>query len=522
MKSLNLNIKGCFPCLNMKRSHGIKLIAGLLLLSGCTKNFEKINTDPTRLLTLSSTDLRSLFPGSIVQTFVGTSYWASSLGPGLFSRQFASTQVAHSFQRYLIPDFMPATIYNAWYGALSPLQNIIDATRDNAPTLNAVARIWKVFILHRATDTWGPIIYSQIGSPGKVLTFDSQKDVYYDFFKELESADSLLKNNLNTPSFGDKDPIYQGNNSEWRKFGNTLRLRLAMRISMVDSAKAKMEAEKAVSNGVMTDLSDNAFVAVSVANPNGMNFQTGWNEQRMSCEFESLFKGWNDPRMSKYWSPALTDGQYRGVRCGMTPAQQVIPENSYDNTSNVSLYLQPVNMNTTPQTVMYSAEAYFARAEGALNGWDMGGTAQELYQKGIESSMNTWGITDPTVINTYINGTSLPVALNDYYHTPALTDIPVKFSNDPQKEREQIGTQKWIAEFPQPHETWAEVRRSGYPKTYPLLNSDNPNVPTTEMIPRMLYPIAEHDNNLAGYQTAVQELGAGGNLESTHLWWDVH
>lgn len=522
MKSLNVNIKRSLPFLNIKRLYGINLLACLMLLAGCTKNFEKINTDPTRLATLSSTDLRSLFPASIVQTFVGTSYWASALGPGLFSRQFASTQVAHSFQRYLIPDFMPATIYNAWYGAMSPLQNIINATKENSPTINAVARIWKVFILHRATDTWGPIIYSQIGSPGRVITFDSQKDVYYDFFRELESADSLLKNNLGIPSFGDKDPIYHGNNSEWIKFGNTLRLRLAIRISLVDPAKAKMEAEKAVSNGVMTDISDNAFVTVSVANPNGMNFQTGWNEQRMSCEFESLFKGWNDPRMSKYWSPALTDGEYRGVRCGMTPAQQVIPQNSYDNNSNVSVYLQPENMNTTPQTVMYTAEAYFARAEGAVNGWDMGGTAKEFYEKGIESSMNTWGIIDPTVISTYINGTSLPTALNDYYHTPALTDIPVKFSDDPQKEREQIGTQKWIANFPMPHETWAEMRRSGYPKVYPLLNSDNPNVPVTEMIPRYLYPISEHDNNLAGYQTAVQQLGAGGDLESTHVWWDVN
>lgn len=521
MKGLTLINKRRSPILNMRKSYRIKLIACLMFIAGCTKDFEEINTDPTRLATLSSMDIRSLFPGSIVQTFVGTSYWASALGPGLFSRQFASTQVAHSFQRYLIPDFMPNTIYNAWYGALSPLQNVINMSGDNDPTLNAVARIWKVFILHRATDTWGPIIYSQIGSPGRVVTFDSQKDVYYDFFEELESADSLLRNNLSIPSFADNDPIYHGDNEKWLKFCNTLRLRLAMRISMVDPAKAKMEAEKAVSNGVMTDVSDNALVTVSVANPNGMNFQTGWNEQRMSCEFESLFKGWNDPRMSKYWSPALTDGKYRSVRCGMSPAQQVIPENSYDNVSNVSLYFQPENMNTTPQTVMYAAEAYFARAEGALNGWDMGGTAEEFYEQGIKSSMNTWGITDATVINTYTNGTSLPIALNDYYHTPALTDIPVKFSTDPEKQREQIATQKWIAEFPQPHETWAEMRRTGYPKTYPLLNSDNPNVSVHEMISRYLYPIAEHDNNLAGYQTAVEKLGDGGDLESTHVWWDV-
>src|SRR5690606_10569749 len=219
----------------------------------------------------------------------------------------------------------------------------------------------------------------------------------------LEEATALLKNNLGTASFGENDLIYDGDNAQWLKFGNTLRLRLALRISGIDSEKAKAEAEKAVEGGVMTELSDNAFMRVSFNTPNGMNYQTGWNEQRMSANMESLMKGWNDPRMQKYWSPALTDGEYRGVRCGMTPAQQNIPQNSNDNTSNVSIYLQPDNMNTTPQTIMYTAEAYLLRAEGAVNGWQMGGTAQELYEKGIEMSLRTWEINDAATISNYIN-----------------------------------------------------------------------------------------------------------------------
>src|SRR5688572_14741701 len=175
------------------------IMACIVLLGGCTKNFEQINTDPTRLSELEPLDLRSMFPGTIVGCLVGTNYWASSLTAGLFAQHFASTQNNHSFQRYLVPNSMGSTLYRAWYlNAMAPLENIIHATADKDPTLNAVARIWKVFVLHRTTDTWGPIPYSQIGEPGMVIEFDSQKDIYYDFFNELEVATTLLKNNLST------------------------------------------------------------------------------------------------------------------------------------------------------------------------------------------------------------------------------------------------------------------------------------------------------------------------------------
>ncbi|MBL7734201.1 MAG: SusD/RagB family nutrient-binding outer membrane lipoprotein [Chitinophagaceae bacterium] len=497
------------------------LVGSIVFLSGCTKNFEEINTDPTRLSVLDPLDVRSMFPGTLVGSLVGTNYWASSLTAGLFAQQFASTQNNHSFQRYLVPNSMGSTLYRAWYlNAIAPLENIIKSTQENEPTLNAVARIWKVFVMHRLTDTWGPVPYSQIGESGRVVEFDSQKDIYYGFFSELEEAVVLLRNNINKLSFGDKDLIYKGDNEKWIRFANTLRLRLALRISKVEPVKAKEEAEKSVAGGVMVEPEDNAFREVSPNLPNGMNYQTGWNEQRMSSNFESLFVGWNDPRMSKYFSPALSDGRYRSVRCGMTPAQQNLPDNHYNNTSNVSFKLQPDNMNTTPQTILYTAEAYFLRAEGAVYGWNMGGTAKDLYEEGIEMSMRTWEITDQVVINNYINGTTLPVALNDYFDTPALTDIPVRFSNDIEEQLEQIGTQKWIALFPEPHEAWAEMRRSGYPKMYPLINSDNADVPRNKMIRRLLFLTQEYTENPVAVANAIPLLGAGGDKESTPLWWD--
>jgi hypothetical protein len=517
MKSLqNISITG------LKKWFFAVFLAGGLLQTSCTKRFEDINTDPTRLAELGPLDLRAMFPGTIYGALLGTNYWGSSLTAGLFAQQFASTQNNHSFQRYLVPNSMGTTLYNAWYlNAMAPLHNIINTTKDNEPTLNAVARIWKVFVLHRATDTWGPIPYSSIGASGRVVAYDSQKDIYYDFFKELDESVALLKANINRASFAENDIVFNGDNEKWVRFGNSLRLRLALRISKVEPAKAKEEAEKAVAGGVMTDLDDNAFMAVNPNRPNGMNYQTGWNEQRMSANFESLFVGWNDPRMSKYFEPAVSDGVYRSTRCGLTPAQQNLPQNHYNSTSNVSAKLQPGNMNTNPQTIMYTAESYFLRAEGAVYGWNMGGTAEELYNTGIEMSMRTWDITDEDVINTYINGTTLPVALNDLYDTPPLTDIPVKFSSDPEKQLEQIGTQKWIAIFPEPHEAWAEMRRSGYPKMYPLINSDNADVPKDMMIRRLLFLTQEYTENKAAVEQAIPLLGPGGDKESTLLWWDV-
>jgi hypothetical protein len=150
----------------------------------------------------------------------------------------------------------------------------------------------------------------------------------------------------------------------------------------------------------------------------------------------------------------------------------------------------------------------------------MGGTAQELYETGIEMSLRTWKVTDATVISNYINGTSLPSAPGGMFNTPALTDIPVKFSTDPEKQREQILTQKWLALFPEGHEAWAEVRRSGYPKLYPVLHSDNPALPAGQFIKRIPFLNYDRDRNAAAVEAAVELLGGPDNV-ATRLWWDV-
>src|SRR5690606_13085346 len=89
------------------------------------------------------------------------------------------------------------------------LINIIDQTKGGkAPSINAIARIWKAWAFHRITDYFGPVPYSNVGKDTTVIHYDSQKDIYYDLFKELDEAATDLKNNLDKPSFAEKDLIY--------------------------------------------------------------------------------------------------------------------------------------------------------------------------------------------------------------------------------------------------------------------------------------------------------------------------
>ena len=519
MKNIKWLLNGIF--------YGAVLIFGSIL-PGCTKKFPDRNTDPTRLTALTPKDVKGLF---------GNAQWQGmALGGGtqfqrgvnafadMYAQYFAVTQTAFASDRF---DLTQSRLMNHWerayvYTMPSLLTIIKETTTPETKPLNAIARIWKVFILDRVTDYYGPIPYFKIGSTDKTIPYDSQKDIYYDFFKELAEATDDLRNNLNLPSYDDKDLIYGGENQNalWLKFANTLRLRLAMRISYVDPEKAKTEAEAAAAGGVMTDISDDAYMKVSTDRPNPLGYISSWNEFRMSATMESFLKGYEDPRLSSYFQPAVTDGEYRGLRNGMVPAEQVLPENSYDNASNVSDRFTPEGMNTEPMSVIRSGEAYLLRAEGALNGWNMGGTAEELYAKGIEMSMRTNGITDAVAINNYINSPNLPMAPGGYFNTPAITGIPVKFSADPEKQREQIATQKWLALFPDGQEAWAEVRRTAYPKRYHVIHSDNPDVPSGKFVRRIVFLEYDKDRNGPAVE-AAESLLNGPDKPTTPLWWDT-
>src|SRR5699024_7985219 len=217
-----------------------------------------------------------------------------------------------------------------------------------------------------------------------------------------------------------------------------------------------------------------------------------------------------DPRLPCYATPATdpeVQGKYIGIRTGMITG---------DNTKDDYINYASLNTETTfnhdaPQLIMTSAEAFFLKAEAALRGWSGAGNAEENYVNGIKASFAQWGITDPGTINSYLhNSTATP---DDYVdpkktanNAAALTNISIAWESSASKEKklERIITQKWIAIFPDGQEAWADYRRTGYPKLFPVVhNNSNGEISTSEQIRRIPYPSAEYNTNGEAVNEAV-------------------
>jgi hypothetical protein len=189
--------------------------------------------------------------------------------------------------------------------------------------------------------------------------------------------------------------------------------------------------------------------------------------------------------------------------------------------------------------IMRSAETYFLRAEGALEGWAMGGTAAALYKTGIEMSLAENGYADNLNLlgAEYSTSALVPATPGKDGNTfawnvppivqPPVSTVPVAFMTAGTKEQqlEQIITQKWIGLWPDSQEAYSERRRTHYPTLYPRLESENLDVPATSLPVRLTYWTSEYTNNAAEVANAIVKLDAEsstphGDLANTKLWWD--
>ena len=500
----------------------------IVLNSSCTENYEEINTDKNAIATVGSAELPFLFSKAIASV-----PWNDQVAQNLYSDQYA--QYFSNITAYFPTDRLVINMgwlqspWNEQYtGVVPQLQSIFENT-DPTSAEYALANIWWVYSFHRITDYWGPIPYFNAGIPGTSVAYDSQEEIYNDFFKRLDTAVEVLNGKTDETPFGDFDIIYGGNVNKWIKFANTLRLRLALRISDVQPDLAQREAEAAYSGGVMTTSpDDDALAEKNTIDRNRISIMSEWNEFRMSAAMESALKGYEDPRISEYFIPSVATGEYEGVRNGLTPEQLTEAMHQPDALSHVGpRWSAPAsggisNYLFTPANVISTAEAYFLRAEGALLGWNMGGAPEELYEAGITNSMDQWGITDTDIIQNYINSSETPIPPQDFLNSPAISNVPVKFGTDPDMQLEQIALQKWIALFPDGWEAWAEYRRMDELELYPVANSDNPAIPdpTIEEIRRVPFLISEYQTNAAAVEEAIQLLG-GPDKVTTPLWWDI-
>jgi hypothetical protein len=498
--------------------------------AACTDEFDTMNKSKTSLVVLTPAEYPKLFSQALSQGSYHPSYQtATNLFADLYAQYFATTTANFQSDRYFTNMSWINSHWNPIYIQVVPQLRTLFEQYDANTAEHSIASIWWVFSFHRVTDYYGPIPYFDAGIPAQSVKYDAQDLIYDDFFKRLDAAVKILKAKTTEKPFGAADIMYAGDVNKWIKFANTLRLRLALRISKVDPARAKTEAEAAVAAGVLMTASEDAMMvrtAVSSADANGLSRIAAWGEFRMSATMESILKGYKDPRMEQFFQPAFNTKSYEGLRNGLNPGQLIEQLNTNDNNSNIGArWIRNTgtgsgweNLLAVKADIMHAAEAYFLKAEGALNGWNMGGDAKVFYEEGIRQSMATWGYSGAAV-ETYINGTTPPIAPGDSQNSPAVSNIPVKWGESIAVQREQVGTQKWLALYPDGCEAWAEFRRSLFPKLYHVVNSVNPDVPNTGFIRRFPFIDSEKANNRAAVTEAVKLLN-GADKASTPLWWD--
>lgn len=494
-------------------------------ISSCTDKFEEYNTDASRLTELDASAVGNAFAASQYRGVQFSWQLFNSLFGDLQAQYFGN--IAQNFpsdRNVMVGNWLNGA-WNGFYNQVPALLGVLENTAPGGkaanPAVYAIANIWKVRMYQPMTDYWGPIPYSAVGNGLKQVDYDAQDVIYKDFLTTLAKSTADLQAFKGKNVLGNNDLIYNGDVDQWIRFANTLRLRIALRISGVEPALAKSNAEAAVAGGVMETNAHDAFLKSTANNINRMNQATAWNEFRMSAAMESVLTGYEDPRITKMYAPIPgTTATYKGIRNGYTQVELGNPANENTKLSNVNDRFTPANQNTNPFEVIMAAEAWFLRAEGVLKGWNMGGgTAKTYYEKGIETSMKQWGISDAGAIAAYTASTKTPIAVTGAVVSPALTDIPVVWSTDASKQLEQVITQKWIALWPNGAEAWTEYRRTGFPKLYPRMNSESLFVTKDQVVRRVPYVIGETQTNPAGLATGVAKLGGADN-EATRLWWN--
>lgn len=469
------------------------LLVALLATTACDKftDFGDINVSPNSPSVASTA---SLLTGAL--TNVGGT--VTAIVPCLYMQQFGDVTYLEE-GRYKTVNFSFAGFYT---GPLNSLNTIIKLNTDadtkasaaaNGSNANqiATARILKAFFYLNMTDRWGEIPYTQAlqGKENYSPVFDTQQAIYTDLFKELKEAQAQFDGGATVKG----DIMLAGNATKWKKFANSLRAIMALRLSKIDPAKGKTELVAAIADGIITANADNVtYKYLKDANyesPLYNNYVTG-NRKDFAVSnimIDYLVKT-NDPRIAAYADKATSTLTYKGVPCGVSTASKA---------QDVSLAAaaKVAAQDATVNVVTYS-QMLFTLAEAAKLGWITTGTAKQYYEDAIKASMQQWGVyTTDAAFATYIAGADV-----------AYTDA---------KALELIGTQKWVSLFYMGYEAWAEWRRTGFPTLAP---APKPLNPSGQIPRRMAYPTTEPTLNKVNYDAAIGRQGA--DTQDSRVWWD--
>jgi hypothetical protein len=508
----------------MKRTVSYLLVCSIMLvLCRCDKGFEKINTNPALSSNLEPSFLFANAEFSAGQSTIGY--------PDEIVQQLITpfTGVLEGGNHNVYYDPTSTLLFDNFYtGSIKLLTDVLDRTKNDTGKSNLynMARIMRAYVSEILVDTYGDVPYSEAGksfvSGINRPKYDKQAEIYDDLLKEVVEATKALDASKNIVN---NDIFYAGDIAKWKRLGNSLLLRIAMRLTKVNPDKAKQFVQIAVdpsNGGVMESNDDDAVIRYNNLFTNSTSSPLLGSERAnyyVGKPFLDSLKSTNDPRLSviaiKYANP---NNPLETAGAGDTdPAHQEGMPYGYNEQSivnapgfpgkngaafNYSQFSRETVINlTAPRFLITCAQTQLLLAEAAQRGW-ISGSTEIYYEAGVKGAldqMKMYG--DMAVISNSDQSTYL--AENPF---------------DPSNALSQINTQYWIASFLNGSEAWANFRRSGYPS---LLSNPYPEAdPAVKgaFIHRLQYPAREKSANTKNYEDAVSDMG--GDDMSIHVFWD--
>ena len=458
--------------------HGI--LSGVVVAAVCISatacgDITSINTNPN-----GPTDVPppSILSGVIQATVYAADGDGTSVRYGGLWAQYYSELQYRDEDKYIVRPGVTGS-WGLYNGALEDAQTMIDkGTQESVPNWDAVGRIMKSYMFDVMTDAMGDLPYSEAlkGAENLQPKYDSQQSIYTGMFADLKQASDEI--NPGATGFPSGDLLYGGNMTQWRKFANSLRLRLAMHLTNVDPATAQSEAQAAVSAGVFTSNDDNAVLMYLAASPNQNPIYTNAltrDDYGMSKTFVDSLLSLNDPRLPIF-ADKNADGAYAGLQNGLNNGEGP----ALSQVSRIGSFWRKTP--GAPLALETYSEVLFAEAEAAQRGW-ISGDPGALYALGIRASLEQYGIADAD-ITAYMAQPRV-----QYNAATGLT---------------QIAYQKWISEYMQGMEAWTEWRRTDVPHLVP-----GPRAVLSVIPQRLPYADNEDVLNQANLEAAVAAQGLG-------------
>lgn len=466
-------------------------LSAMVVLGACDKmkDFGDTNANPDAI----NDPILSAF---LTQVESGIGTYAANTRGGLYSQLFSETQYT-DVSLYSLPQLDYGTEYT---GILYDIQTIINENSNN--NMTQVARILKSYVFWALTDRWGDLPYTEAlkGSKG-TPKFDTQETIYKGMIAEITDAVAKFDGSA---ILG--DVVYNGDVSKWKKFGNSLRMLMSLRLSKVypgpsDYAATQFKAALADAGGSIATNADNFVVDY----PGGAAFRNPWyntydgrKDYAESKTMTDTLNAFGDTRATVYGGSSEAAGSTGSSTVGFPYGLKKSSAEAFAsaNPTWARILRGDLREEGDPQVVVSAASVLLARAEAADRGWTSENVTT-LYQAGITASFEQWGLSVPGGYFTKAN-VQLPAAGG--------TGANIK----------PIAIQQWIAYYPDGLQAWSNWRRTGYPALTPAPDAVN----SSKQIPRRYtYPTTAYGLNGANVKEAVSRL-AGGDTQDARIWWD--